>query len=157
VGLLIWIEESAFADWIRISTMGYPMMISAHAVGMGVMVGLSLTLNLRLLGAFRAIPYTTLNSLLGIAWIGMIINFLSGSALLAAGATDFATDPLFLSKIALIVVGAASVAYLQPVIQAQGDEWQQGAEVPGLIRAVSAAAILVWITAIVCGRMTAYF
>ncbi len=157
MGFLVWLEESAFAEWIRISTTGYPMMIAAHAVGMGVMVGLSLTLNLRLLGAFRAIPYTALNKLMGVAWIGLIINFLSGSSLLAAGATDFATDPLFLTKIALIVIGAASVAYLQPVIQAQGDEWQQGAEVPGLIRAVAATASVVWLTAIVCGRLTAYF
>ncbi len=84
---MIWLEETAFADWIRVSALGYPMMISAHAVGMAVMVGLSITLNLRLLGAFAGIPYSSIYRLLTIAWIGFVVNFLSGSALFTIGLT----------------------------------------------------------------------
>ena len=60
MGLLIWLEETGLAEWVRSSIPGYPAMIAAHAIGMAVMVGLALALDLRLLGNFAEIPYSAL-------------------------------------------------------------------------------------------------
>ena len=38
-------------------------MIALHAIGMAIMVGLSLALDMRLLGKFHGIPYTALATL----------------------------------------------------------------------------------------------
>jgi len=156
VGFLLWLEGTSFAEWIRISTVGYPMMIAAHAVGMAVMVGLSLMLDMRLLGAFAGIPYSSIYRLLVIAWIGFVVNFLSGTALFSANAATFATQGMFLTKIVLIIVGAASAAYLQSRLKTESDDWQRSSTVPGAVKVVAMAAIVIWLAAIVTGRLTAY-
>ncbi len=51
---LRWLEDTAFSDWVLTSTLGFPLMLSLHAVGLIVV------LDLRLLGAFDAISYSLL-------------------------------------------------------------------------------------------------
>lgn len=154
VGFLVWLEATGFADWVRMSTLGYPSMITLHAIGMAIMVGLSLILDLRLIGYFAGIPVAALHRLLGIAWIGFGINFLSGSALFSAQATSYIVDVVFMSKMALVFLGAATAAILQPAV-VKADAWP-GGRTPGGTRAVAFLGIIFWVGAIITGRLTAY-
>jgi hypothetical protein len=148
VGFLVWLEATGLAEWVRMSTPGYPSMIALHAIGMAVMVGLSLLIDLRVLGGFAGIPLQALQRFFGLAWIGFGINFLSGSALFSAQATSYIVDWVFMTKMALVVLGAITAAILQPAVVT--------GNVSGGTKAVAALAIVFWIVAIIMGRLTAY-
>lgn len=154
MGFLTWLEASALGDWVRMSTLGYPSMIALHALGMAIMVGLALVLDLRLLGKFSGIPPAAMQRFLGIAWLGFGINFISGSALFSAQATMYIVNPVFMTKIFLVFAGAATIAILQPQL-AKAGSWTNG-KAPGGTRVVAALSIIFWLTAIVLGRLTAY-
>jgi hypothetical protein len=154
VGFFVWLEATGLADWVRMSTEGYPIVITLHAVGMAIMVGLAVIVDLRLLGKFDGIPYASLQRLLPVAWVGFGINTLSGTCLFAAQATHFATDGMFLSKIVLVFAGAATVGILQPEL-AKADGWS-GGRPPAKVRSVAALGIAFWLFAIITGRLTAY-
>jgi hypothetical protein len=155
VGFLIWLEATGLADWVRMSTLGYPMMITCHAVGMAIMVGLSLALDLRLLGKFAGIPYPALQRFLGLAWIGFGINFVSGMCLFAAQATSYIVDWVFMTKMTLVILGAITAAVLQTNVNRDAAGWDK-ARPPGKVRAIATVGIIFWLTAIVMGRLTAY-
>jgi hypothetical protein len=152
VGFLVWLEATGLAEWVRMSTPGYPSMIAAHAVGMAIMVGLSLVIDLRLLGWFAGIPVQALQRFFRLAWIGFGINFLSGAALFSAQATSYIVDVVFMSKMVLVLLGASTAAMLQPAIAKAGP----GGQVAGSAKAIAALAIVFWLGAIVTGRLTAY-
>jgi hypothetical protein len=152
VGFLAWLEATGLAEWVRSSSAGYPSMIALHAVGMAVMVGLSLVLDLRVLGWFSGIPLPALQRFFGIAWLGFGINFLSGSALFSAQATSYIVDWVFMTKMTLVLFGAITAAILQPAVARTSGVGQ----LSGGIKAVAAVAIVIWIVAIVMGRLTAY-
>jgi hypothetical protein len=152
VGFLVWLEATGLAEWVRSSIPGYPSMIALHAVGMAVMVGLSLLLDLRVLGWFGGIPLQALQRFFGLAWIGFGINFVSGSALFSAQATSYIVDWVFMTKMGLVLLGAITAAILQPAIVKAGP----GGQLSGGTKAVAALAIVFWVTAIVMGRLTAY-
>jgi hypothetical protein len=154
VGFLVWLEATGLADWVRMSIPGYPSMIALHALGMAVMVGLSLVFDLRLLGWFAGIPVQALQRLFGLAWLGFGINTLSGAALFSAQATSYIVDVIFMSKMAFVFLGAIMAAILQPAI-ANAGSWS-GGRVPAGTKALAALSIVVWLTAIVLGRLTAY-
>lgn len=154
VGFFIWLEGTGFAEWVRSSVAGYPLMIACHAIGMGVMVGLAIVLALRLLGSFSAIPYSALQRFLGIAWLGFGVNFLSGFGLFSAQATSYLTDWVFLTKMGLVVLGGITVAYLQGAMGRDAAGW--GAAAPSGVRVVAALSIVFWVGAIIMGRLTAY-
>lgn len=154
MGFLAWLEASGLAEWVRSSNEGYPSMIALHAIGMAVMVGISLLLDLRLVGWFAAIPVKTLERLFGVGWIGFGINFISGSALFTAQATSYIVDWVFMTKMTLVLLGAISAAILQPAVAASG-AWP-GGRIPGGTKAIAGIAIVIWVVAIIMGRLTAY-
>ena len=152
MGFLVWLEATGLAEWVRSSISGYPSMIALHAIGMAVMVGLSLLLDLRILGWFAGIPLQALQRFFGLAWIGFGINFISGSALFSAQATSYIVDWVFMTKMTLVLFGAITAAILQPAVVKAGPS----GVVSGGTKAVAAIAIVFWVVAIVMGRLTAY-
>lgn len=156
MGLVIWLEATGLAEWVRVSYVGYPMMIACHAIGMAIMVGLSMMLDLRLLGRFDGIPIQTLHRYLGIAWVGFGINMLSGLALFAAQATQYVVDGMFLTKIGLVVAGAVTVGLLQTAIGRDAAAWRVASDVPGSVRLIAIVSLLCWVGATITGRLIAY-
>jgi hypothetical protein len=152
---LIWLEATPLADWVRMSTMGYPLMITLHAIGMGVMVGIALMLDGRLLGKFAGIPYQSLQRFLGIGWVGLGINTISGSCLFAAQATQYIVDPVYMTKMGLVLLGAITAAMIQTWLNRDAANWE-AASPPANVRVVAVLSIVFWVTAIVTGRLTAY-
>jgi hypothetical protein len=154
LGFLAWLEASGFSEWVRASYVGYPLMIASHAVGMAVMVGLALAIDLRLLGLFRDIPREAFDRFFVLAWIGFAVNFLSGSGLFAARATTYITDGTFLLKMAFVLGGVITAALLQGAIKRSGS-WPPAAA-PGGIRLVAVVSIVCWVFATITGRLIAY-
>jgi hypothetical protein len=152
VGFLVWLEATGLAEWVRSSIPGYPSMIALHAIGMAVMVGLSLVIDMRVLGWFSGIPLNALQRFFRIAWLGFGINFLSGGALFSAQATTYITDWVFMTKMALVLLGAITAAILQPALAKAGPN----GVLSGGTKAVAGLAIIFWVVAIIMGRLTAY-
>jgi hypothetical protein len=95
-----------------------------------------------------------LHRFLGLAWVGFGINFLSGVALFSAQATTFATDGTFQLKIGLVLLGCITAALLQTAVGRDSAAWTTA--VPVNVRIIASASILLWVAAIVTGRLTAY-
>lgn len=148
------LEESAFGVWVSTSLVGYPLMITLHAIGMAIMVGISVALDMRLLGWFPGIPYTAINRFLSIAWIGFTINLLSGTALFCMQATMYVKDGTFLLKMLFVLLGAVTAAFLQGSLNRNSAGW--GAAAPGGIRLLAVASIVFWTAGMVTGRLIAY-
>jgi hypothetical protein len=118
------------------------------------MVGMSVVLSLRVVGAFPGIPYSSLPGFLKVAWIGFIINTISGFSLFAAQATSYLTNVPFIIKIIFVFIGAILVGWLQGLIKSGADSWSAGAS--PLAKAVAVVTIVVWAVAMVTGRLIAY-
>lgn len=157
MGFLTWIENTAVADYVRVSAYGYPAMITLHSLGLAIIVGLSVVLSLRVIGLFSVIPYSSLYRLLKVAWVGFIINLLSGTALFAANATGFMDNKMFILKISMVFVGVILVAMMQTMIKgalASGNV-EQAASNPRL-KLLAWLTILAWAVGMVSGRLIAY-
>jgi heme/copper-type cytochrome/quinol oxidase subunit 1 len=77
--LLLRLQNSAFAYWL--SQGAFPPIITVHSVGMALLVGLQVVINLRVLGLGRAIPIPALRRFMTIVWLGFIANAISGALL----------------------------------------------------------------------------
>lgn len=156
MGLFTWIEGTSLAEYIRVSAAGYPAMITLHSLGLAIMVGLSVVLSLRVLGLFKTIPYSSLYKLLKIAWIGFIVNFISGSALFSSQATSYMTDSVFLTKMAMVIVGAILVAIMQSMIRNVLATGQAEASASRSLKLMARLTIYAWTIGMITGRMIAY-
>ena len=153
---MAWLESTALAEWVRTSLVGYPFVLTVHSVGMAIMVGLVIVIDLRLVGRFERIPYASLHGLLRLAWYGLAINALSGAAIFTSQAVSYITSPTYLLKM-LMVLGGAIVAWkMQPALRTDAAGWDGGAAVPSSMQTLAKASLAMWLIAIITGRFTAY-
>ena len=152
--ILNWLESSIIGVWVAQSLWGYPIVLSSHAVGMAIVVGTVVVLNLGVLGYPREIPIASFGNLKFVAWSGVALNVLSGIAQFCGDPSRFFFHPVFWIKMALIALGAVSVWF---VFRALPEAKQlAGTEPPGSAKIVAALSLVFWPAAIVAGRLIAY-
>ena len=151
------LENSAVALWVGESLYGYPFMLGLHAVGLAIVVGIFLMRDLRLLGCFSGISYESIDSLKKVAWSGFCVNAISGCFLFTSQATTFVSSTPFLLKISMIFLAAICAAIIQNRMRNEATAWDSsGSGAIGSVKAIAAVSLVLWMGAIIAGRLTAY-
>jgi hypothetical protein len=156
--LLVWLEGSALGQLMRSSGVWtYGIVNLVHILGVATLFGAVLTLDLRLLGAWRAVPLAALERpTLTLAIAGFTIAVLSGSALITTNATEYAGNPFVPLKFAAI-----GLALLNVLIAQASPAWRRRHEQPprrsGGLAALGAASLACWLVAVASGRMIGYW
>ena len=128
-------------------------MLFAHTVGLSLLVGTNMVVDLRLLGIARRLPLAPLDRFFRVMWIGFWINAVSGAILFAADATTKAANPAFHVKMGFIAVAAIDLVWIRRAVfrRPTGDD-----VVPRIGRILAAMSIVCWTGAITAGRLMAY-
>ncbi|HEY2383360.1 MAG TPA: hypothetical protein VGK48_19470 [Terriglobia bacterium] len=150
------IEESGISSWIRDSPsiFAYWFILSCHAIGMGLLVGASVVIDLRLLGVAKDLPLAPLRQLYRIIWIGFWIQVVSGSLLLIAYPTKALTNPDFYLKLTLIGLAVAVMHTIRKRVFT--DAAMSEAEMVLKGKALAVWSLVLWTGAVTAGRLLAY-
>jgi hypothetical protein len=154
--LLAAIEGSALGVWVResVSLWAYPGLIAFHAIGLAFVVGLAVAIDLRLLGAAPELPLAPLERLFPVMWVGFWVNALSGVALTVAYATKMLTNPVFLVKLAFIVLAVVNLRLIK--VRVLGPARTGIEPAIGRGRTLAWTSLVLWAGAILTGRLIAY-
>ena len=152
--LLIWFEQSAYGTWLResASMWAFPFPLTLHAIGMGFLVGTNAALDFRILGFAESIPLRSMERFFPVMWFGLIINALSGLALLIAYPVKAFTNPVFYIKLALIALALYVLFELRKYLREVG----AGDFIPTRIKVLAGASLCLWAGATTAGRLLAY-
>jgi Co/Zn/Cd efflux system component len=146
-------ENSAVARLVHETLWGYPVILSGHAVGMAILVGIVLMINFRVLGFAPAVPVAAMRPMFKVALAGLAINVVSGSMLFMASANRFFESNPFRVKAVLLVIGGVLLwATSRQWFRAGGSATATGSE----YRVLAGISVAVWIGVIVAGRLIAY-
>ncbi len=151
------IENSFIAVWIRESTsiFGYTFVLSLHAMGLAVAVGLSSVIGVRLLGVAPEIPLAPTVRLFPLIYAGFWVNAVSGLLLLAANATSMLGNTMFYIKIAFIVAAVIALRLIRNRVYSDASTMSSGSISRGTAH-LPWIMLLCWLGAIIAGRLTAY-
>lgn len=157
MAFLNWLEGTAYSQWIVAGLVGWPLMLSMHAIGLAAVVGISFVISLRLLGFFRPMPCSGLSGLLAYAWIGITVNAFSGLSLfMAQAASTYLPNPSFWLKISFVILGIANLHVTQRILRQEAAVWDDTGSISQTGIVLATASILFWTLAVVCGRLIAY-
>ena len=156
------LEQTELSLWLRESDWGHPIVLCFHAVGMGLVVGISLMFCARVLGYSKSFPLAGFDKLFGLAWFGFAMNAVSGVLLFIGEPRRLLLTPAFLIKMILIIFAGFSLWILARTLQ--NAEHPAGANVVSLwedvvSRSAKIAAIfpiVLWLGAIISGRLVGY-
>ena len=98
--MLEWLEYTSLSIWVAESIWGYPIMLSLHIIGLAVVVGIFTVYNFRLLGLFNSLEFEPFLDFFRLAWLGLLVNVVSGFTLFSSQATFYVTNiPFFIDLI----------------------------------------------------------
>jgi hypothetical protein len=151
-----WIESSALSVWIRESPSlwAFPFILILHTVGMGLLVGTNIAIDLRLLGFAPRVPLSLLQKIFIVMKLAFLVNAISGILLLSAYPTKALTNPLFYIKLFLIGFGLVQTGWIRDKVLRMPETG--GESVSGQARVLAASSLVVWAAAVTTGRLLAY-
>ena len=150
-GLLLRLSESGFAFWINESVFGYPGFLFLHTLGLALVVGLGAAIDLRLLGVAARVPLASFRTVIPAIWTGFLLSTLSGIFLFSADAPGKGEHPLFAIKLSLVACGVLMTAVIERHLLRGGADLS-----PARARTLAIASLLLWIAAVIAGRLVAY-
>ena len=155
--MLDWIANTDYATWVR-QSWGWALALTFHAFGNAIVVGLIFIISLRLLGFFKTIPYTSLNRLLPVIWIGFAIQVLSGTTLWVSKPARYLADGMFQFKLFFVIAAMVVTIFFHQLLNRETPVWQSArlAAVKGNARVWVGVTVLLWAAVLVAGRLTAY-
>lgn len=152
----MWLEATGLSTWLRESPSlwAFPFALALHTIGLGVIVGCTVIVNLRILGGASRIPLKPLEKFFSIMWLGFALNAVSGVLLFAKEATTVSVSPVFWVKMTLIALALWVLTRIKHVVF--DDPLVDTRPVPARARALAFASIALWAAAITAGRLMAY-
>jgi hypothetical protein len=150
------IEQSSFSQWVTgsSSVLAFPTILLFHTIGMGVVVGISAGIDLRILGLAPALPLAPMERFFPLLWVGFWVNAVTGVILLAADATTKATNPDFYVKMAFIALAVINLRMLRNRVFR--DPFIDKKPLTSDAKVLAVTSIIFWLGAITAGRLMAY-
>ncbi len=128
----------------------YPVLEALHIIGIGLLLGNLVLLELRVFGRGTALPVEALARLsLGIALAGFTLAAASGLLMFATQPSELLANRSFVLKMLLLVAAGCNAA------------WFHGrrslARLDGLARVQMLLSTAIWVAVVFCGRWIAYY
>lgn len=127
----------------------YPVLNAAHILGIALLLGAAIPMDLRLLGLLRG-PPGVVPFLSRCAGVGLGLAIVTGLVLLWVNLAEYLGNPAFRIKVALLIVAALLI-----VVQHTGPGWKAvlaGQAPDQRVRLVAGASLVVWVAVLLAGR-----
>jgi hypothetical protein len=161
------LEETPLALWVSEGDLGeallympiYYVMLTFHAIGMAMIVGISFVVTARLYGLFAGMPLGAIRKLIDLGWVGFWINAVSGVLLFIGHPRKELMTIAFDIKILAIALACVMLVMMTNALSqvpATAGGQAAGAAVPARARGAALAATIAWLVAMIAGRLIAY-
>jgi hypothetical protein len=153
-----WLADTQGSISLHESLYMYPLVESVHVLTLCLFVGMSVMLDLRLLGfTLRAVPVTEITKRL-LPWmkLGFVIMVITGLLLFYAIPVRSYQNVFFRMKLVFLVLAGLNAFYFHEGIYKSVERWNADPIAPRRARFAGAASLVLWGCIIVAGRMIAY-
>ncbi len=149
--LVDWIGAWPGAVLLQRSGTAYLLVNALHIVGIGLLVGGILPLDLRLMGFFRGTPLAAIGPfLIRSAATGAAVAIATGLWLFTVKPAEYLTNPAFLWKLGLLAAALANVG-----LQHRSAHFRRalaGGDLHPGVRLIAAGSATLWLSVLVAGR-----
>lgn len=134
---------------IELSSWAYPVLEIVHIIGIAMLLGNLVLLELRVFGRGKNLPVADLARLsLGLALLGFSLAALSGGLMFATRPAELLSNRAFTLKMVLLFTAACNAGWFHAR--------QSLEKLDFTARALMVVSTLIWVAVVACGRWIAY-
>ena len=158
LGFCQWLGSTHASIALHESIWAYPIIESVHVLTLCLFLGLTVMLDLRLLGVtmVRAPASEVVGRLLPWTMAGFTVMVVTGALLFFAIPVKTYLNVFFRIKVAFLVLAGLNAAVFQRTISRSMDRWDIDAVPPLRARLTAVVSLVLWAGIVVAGRMIAY-
>ena len=158
LGFCKWLEGTQGSIALHESIWAYPIVESVHVLTLCLFLGLTVMLDLRLLGVtmVRTPASEVMGRLLPWTIVGFAVMVATGALLFFAIPVKTYLNIFFRFKVAFLVLAGVNVAVFQRTIARRMDRWDTDPIPPLGARLAAGVSLVLWAGIVVAGRMIAY-
>jgi len=155
---LDWLQKTALAVQIRDSLLLFPLLEAAHVIGLAMVVGTIVIIDLRLLGVatmhrtFQRLADDTLKWTLA----AFILTAITGALMFITNAAVYFHNAWFRAKLVLLVLAAANAIGFELIARRRMNDADLAQTTPTRAKVIGTVSLLIWISVIVAGRMIGF-
>jgi hypothetical protein len=156
--VLKWLEATGLATRIRGSLFLFPLIESFHVIGLALVFGTIMVIDLRLLGvastqrSFQRVAADILKW----TWVAFALTALTGSLMFITNADAYYHNSYFRAKMLLLVLAGLNMGVFELTAGRTIHLWDKAPSAPPVGRAVGALSLAIWIGVIVMGRIIGF-
>ncbi|MGX9115899.1 hypothetical protein ACWTU6_04265 [Mesorhizobium sp. BHbsci] len=145
------IEQLALVRALKASFVTYPIVNALHIMSIGALLTSVWLMDLKVLGAFRALPQAAFVTLLRRTALGAFGGALvTGALLFSVRASEYSAMPIFLTKMTLILLAGAN--FLAFLWLARGGDEPAG----GAVTILAVLSLVLWTSVLFAGRFIGF-
>ena len=149
--LIEWLDGNAVAGVMITAPRLYIVVNAAHILGLGLLIGAILPLDLRLSGLLRRADLGVLFPFLTRAAItGLVLALATGLLLFLVNPVEYAANRALQVKLVLILLALANASILH--LGHRRGRWAAGGTIPFPVRLSAALSIALWLSVLLAGR-----
>ena len=142
--------------WIQATYWLWPIMEISHFIGLSLLLGGLLVIDLRMAGHFRSFDPTVTHRLLPFVLIGFGINLLTGILFFYGDPMRYSINIGFQIKMGLVVLAGLNAVFyywkVGPVMYC----WDANTPSPPIAKFVGYTSLALWTGILLCGRLIPY-
>ena len=152
--LIASLEASGLATTIRNSLFLFPLIESVHVIGLTMVFGTIVIIDLRLLGiaSTRRLFTAIASDVFKWTWMAFAVTATTGALMFITNASTYYQSAYFRAKMALLVLSGLNMLVFELTAQRSIHAWDRNASAPASGRAVAVLSLVIWIGVIVLGR-----
>jgi hypothetical protein len=153
-----WLARPAIMTMMLESIWLYPIVQSAHVLGITVFLGLSVMLDLRTLGfSFREVRASEVAAQT-LPWVAVsgLSTLVTGMLLFLAEPSRFVANPFFAVKAVALVLAAVNLLVFHLGVYSRVAEWDDTGRPPLAARASAVFSLTLWAIVLIASRFVAY-
>ena len=154
----------AEAGWLQVAAMAssfvfdnpwvWPVNEIIHFVGLCILFGVVLLVNLRMLGVLKGVSFEALHRLLPWVIVGFVINAVTGMLFFVANHAQYVANSAFQWKMALLVLAAVNFFYV--TVYDEGWALRSDDNPSPFTKLLAVSSIVLWVGVIFLGRWLPY-
>ena len=139
------------AAWVNDVAWVWPALESLHFIGLTLLMGTILVINVRMLGLMKQVPLDAIDRLIPWGVLGFGLNVVTGMLFFIAVPQQYTQNVAFIWKVGLILVAAFNGLYFTAYDRAWAMEPEGDA--PALSKAMAVSAFVLWVGVMYYGSM----
>ena len=150
------IVDGPLNQWIQLTFWLWPVLEIIHFIGLSLLLGGLIVIDLRMAGHFKALNLAATHKLLPVVLIGFSLNLVTGVLFFYGDPLRYSVNIGFQIKMMLVVLAGLNTLLYYWKITPVMHTWDPNADSPPLAKFVAYASLMTWTGVLLCGRLIPY-